>query len=46
LIQKEAKKIKAANKKAEIFNTVLQSRNSLEELTNLQIMRAQTALIA
>ena len=43
--QKETKKIKASNKKAEIFNNSLKSRNSPQEFNNSTIVLAQTALI-
>jgi hypothetical protein len=46
LDKKRNKKIKAANKKAEIFNISLKSRNSPEDYNNLKLMPAQTALIS
>ena len=45
LMQKSNKKIKPANKKAEILNVSLKSRNSRVEFVSLKKVLAQTALI-
>lgn len=46
LDKKRNKKIKAANKKAEILSIILKSRNSPQEHSLLTLMPAQTALIS